>query len=172
MPSASRKVRTRLQNLAEVQYALNQKNAAVSTLRKALAMDPTNREYIELLAKWAGLCSGDRFSRPVSQTGTLLRFCGNGVKTFQRKAIWRELTSQLQNTSDRGCAWGGISRIRVCEPTLSQESRKAFSLLPEDVLELFLSEKRLLTILIEPDLKIRLEWVPNERAERGAANMP
>lgn len=31
---------------------------------------------------------------------------------------------------------------------------KAFSLLPEDVLELFLSEKRLLTILVQPDLKI------------------
>jgi Tfp pilus assembly protein PilF len=43
-----------LENLAQVQFALNQKAAAVETLRKALALDPANTEYRELLTRWAG----------------------------------------------------------------------------------------------------------------------
>lgn len=46
-----------LENFAEVLYALGQPAAAASTLSKALAMDPNNREYRELLAKWQGSAS-------------------------------------------------------------------------------------------------------------------
>jgi tetratricopeptide (TPR) repeat protein len=41
-----------LETLAEVQQALNRNEDAVRTLQKALAMDPANQEYRELLAKW------------------------------------------------------------------------------------------------------------------------
>ena len=43
-----------LQIMAEVQYALDQRAAAMSTLGKALAMAPENEEYKDLLAKWQG----------------------------------------------------------------------------------------------------------------------
>ena len=43
-----------LENLAEVQQALNRNQDAVQTLQKALAMDPANQEYRDLLAKWKG----------------------------------------------------------------------------------------------------------------------
>ncbi len=43
-----------LENLAEVQYAVNQKAAAVATLRRAQALDPSNKEYAELLKQWQG----------------------------------------------------------------------------------------------------------------------
>jgi hypothetical protein len=44
-----------LENLAEVQHALNRNQDAVQTLKKALAMDPANEEYRELLTKWQSL---------------------------------------------------------------------------------------------------------------------
>jgi tetratricopeptide (TPR) repeat protein len=43
-----------LENLAEVQQALNRNQEALQTLQKALAMDPANQEYRDLLAKWKG----------------------------------------------------------------------------------------------------------------------
>lgn len=43
---------------------------------------------------------------------------------------------------------------------------KAFSLLPEDALDVFLSEKRPLTVLIEPDLKVPFGM--STRTARGA----
>jgi tetratricopeptide (TPR) repeat protein len=43
-----------LETLAEVYHAVNETPAAVETLKKALAMDPRNEEYRELLAKWQG----------------------------------------------------------------------------------------------------------------------
>jgi len=43
-----------LENLAEVQHALNQTEEAVRTLRRAMAMDPANKEYQETLKKWQG----------------------------------------------------------------------------------------------------------------------
>jgi tetratricopeptide (TPR) repeat protein len=43
-----------LQNLAEVQYALNRTDHAMDTLKKAMEMDPANDEYKQLLAKWGG----------------------------------------------------------------------------------------------------------------------
>jgi tetratricopeptide (TPR) repeat protein len=55
-----------LENYAEVLHALNQTAAAVSALSKALAMDPKNREYQELLAKWQGSAS----PAPTRDSGT------------------------------------------------------------------------------------------------------
>ncbi len=39
-------------NLAEVLKAINEQGAAILTLRKAIAMDPSNTEFRELLQEW------------------------------------------------------------------------------------------------------------------------
>ena len=39
-------------NLAEVHKVLNEDAAAILTLRKAIAMDPSNKEFVGLLQKW------------------------------------------------------------------------------------------------------------------------
>ncbi len=44
-----------LENLAQVQKALNRTEEAVRTLQKAMTIDPANREYADLLAKWQGV---------------------------------------------------------------------------------------------------------------------
>jgi tetratricopeptide (TPR) repeat protein len=44
-----------LENLAEVQHALNHTDDALRTLQNALAMDPSNKDYQELLKKWTGV---------------------------------------------------------------------------------------------------------------------
>jgi tetratricopeptide (TPR) repeat protein len=41
-----------IQVLAEVQYSQGNVQAAVNTMKKALALDTTNKEYLELLTKW------------------------------------------------------------------------------------------------------------------------
>ena len=46
-----------LEYLGQVQKALNRPEEAVRTLQKALALDPANREYLDLLAKWQGTTS-------------------------------------------------------------------------------------------------------------------
>jgi len=58
-----------LENLAEVQHALNQNAAAVETLRKALAMDPANIEYRELLTKWQGSVASAAIKRTEARRG-------------------------------------------------------------------------------------------------------
>jgi hypothetical protein len=45
---------------------------------------------------------------------------------------------------------------REVRPQTTGRLEKAFSLLPDEILDLFLSEKRVLTIVIEPDLQIPL----------------
>ena len=39
-------------NLADVYKSLNEDAAAILTLRKAIKMDPSNKEFVELLQKW------------------------------------------------------------------------------------------------------------------------
>jgi len=41
-----------LQQVAQVQYALDRRKDAIRTLNKALALDPGNREYLKLLRSW------------------------------------------------------------------------------------------------------------------------
>ena len=59
-----------LQIQAEVQYALNQKAAAVTTIRKAVAMAPGNKEYAELLSKWQGSAPSPPPSQPSREAKT------------------------------------------------------------------------------------------------------
>jgi cytochrome c-type biogenesis protein CcmH/NrfG len=54
------------ENLAEVQNALQDKAGAIESLKKALAMDPRNNEYLSLLAKWQGSMRATG-PRPVSR---------------------------------------------------------------------------------------------------------
>ncbi|AFM25802.1 hypothetical protein [Desulfomonile tiedjei] len=48
------------------------------------------------------------------------------------------------------------SKQREVKPQTTGRLEKAFSLLPDDILDLFLSENRVLTIVIEPNLQIPL----------------
>ena len=43
-----------LEILAEVQHALDRPDDALRTLQQAIAMDPSNKDYQELLRKWTG----------------------------------------------------------------------------------------------------------------------
>jgi len=56
-------------NLAEVQKALNEDSAAILTLRKAISMDPSNKEFAELLQKWEK-SSAVRVSTQIQTTPT------------------------------------------------------------------------------------------------------
>jgi tetratricopeptide (TPR) repeat protein len=42
------------ENLAEVQYAIQDTAGAITSLKRALSMDPRNNEYLDLLKKWEG----------------------------------------------------------------------------------------------------------------------
>jgi tetratricopeptide (TPR) repeat protein len=52
-----------LQILAEVQYSLKRPADAIATLRSAISLDPDNKEYHQLMAKWNGSYSPSQPSR-------------------------------------------------------------------------------------------------------------
>ncbi|MFH0960184.1 MAG: tetratricopeptide repeat protein, partial [Pseudomonadota bacterium] len=58
-------------NLAEVLKAINEDAAAIFALRKAIAMDSSNKEFQELLQQWEGN-SASRVSSGVIQPSTRL----------------------------------------------------------------------------------------------------
>ena len=54
------------ESLAEVQDALQDRVGAIDSLKRALAMDPRNNEYLALLTKWQGAVRAAA-PRPVSR---------------------------------------------------------------------------------------------------------
>ena len=155
-----------VQNLAEVQYALNRSDEAVRTLGRALEMDPGNKDYLELMNKWRG--GATRAEAPIARPG------GGPFQDFGDR---HKISAMTDPEREKAIKLYFINHVQWNEriaPSLLHERtmnrfEKALALLPLEAGDRFLSGDVNLSLLVAPDpglplgMRTKSEGPPDSR---------